>query len=247
VGFLFAMLFFATVREPARTGRVREIEPRTESLLEGLGQLLRLRSFLALVATAMLMGLNIFAASIWVPTFLQRVHGLSLAEVASTIGPIRGVFGIAGVLFGGFAIDRLIRRSGRWRIIIPALACLLLGPVEVVFLLAEPSWLWLAAYAASAFLTLVHQGPVFALVLEVVPARLRAVAIATLLLCSALLGQAVGPLLVGIANDALAPALGSQAIRYSLLIIAVTAMLAGVAILLAGKWIKDDLDPATRS
>jgi MFS family permease len=247
VGFLFAMLFFATVREPARTGRVREIEPRTESLLEGLGQLLRLRSFLALVATAMLMGLNIFAASIWVPTFLQRVHGLSLAEVASTIGPIRGVFGIAGVLLGGFTIDRLIRRSGRWRIIIPALACLLLGPVEVVFLLAEPSWLWLAAYAASAFLTLVHQGPVFALVLEVVPARLRAVAIATLLLCSALLGQAVGPLLVGIANDALAPALGPQAIRYSLLIIAVTAMLAGVAILLAGKWIKDDLDPATRS
>jgi MFS family permease len=245
-GLLLAVAFFVTVREPARTGRVPELEPASESLLAGLGQLLRLRSYLALVATAMLMGLNVFAASIWIPTFLQRVHGLSLAEVASTIGPIRGVFGIAGVLLGGFAIDRLIRRNGRWRITIPAMACLLLGPVEVVFLLAEPSWLWLAAYAASAFLTLVHQGPVFALVLEVVPARLRAVAIATLLLCSALLGQAVGPLLVGMANDALAPALGPEAIRYSLLIIAVTAMLAGVAILLAGKWIEDDLKPAIR-
>jgi MFS family permease len=245
-GLLLAVAFFVTVREPARTGRVPELEPASESLLAGLGQLLRLRSYLALVATAMLMGLNVFAASIWIPTFLQRVHGLSLAEVASTIGPIRGVFGIAGVLLGGFAIDRLIRRNGRWRITIPAMACLLLGPVEVVFLLAEPSWLWLAAYAASAFLTLVHQVPVFALVLEVVPARLRAVAIATLLLCSALLGQAVGPLLVGMANDALAPALGPEAIRYSLLIIAVTAMLAGVAILLAGRWIEDDLKPAIR-
>nr|WP_166179701.1 MFS transporter [Altererythrobacter segetis] len=245
-GLVFAVVFLATVREPARTSRAREAKPEFESLLAGLGQLLRLRSYLALVATAMLMGLNVFAASIWIPTFLQRVHGLSLAEVASTIGPIRGVFGIAGVLLGGFAIDRLIRRNGRWRITIPAIACLLLGPVEVVFLLADPSWLWLAAYAASAFLTLVHQGPVFALVLEVVPARLRALAVATLLLCSALLGQAVGPLLVGMANDALAPALGPQAIRYSLLIIAVTAMLAGVAILLAGRWIEDDLEPAIR-
>jgi MFS family permease len=245
-GLLFAIIFFATVREPARTGCTRELQPASESLFAGLRQLLRLRSYLALVATAMLMGLNVFAASIWIPTFLQRVHGLSLAEVASTIGPIRGVFGIAGVLLGGFAIDRLIRRNGRWRITIPAMACLLLGPVEVVFLLAEPSSLWLAAYAASAFLTLVHQGPVFALVLEVVPARLRAVAIATLLLCSALLGQAVGPLLVGMANDALAPALGAEAIRYSLLIIAATAMLAGVTILLAGKWIEGDLEPAVR-
>lgn len=245
-GLLLAIAFFVTVPEPARTGRIRELEPASESLLAGLRQLLRLRGYLALVATAMLMGLNVFAASIWIPTFLQRVHGLSLAEVASTIGPIRGVFGIVGVLLGGFAIDRLIRRNSRWRITIPAVACLLLGPVEVAFLLAEPSWLWLGAYAASAFLTLVHQGPVFALVLEVVPARLRAMAIATLLLFSALLGQAVGPLLVGIANDALAPTLGPQAIRYSLLIIAVTPVLAGVAILVAGKWIEHDLEPAIR-
>lgn len=244
-GLVLSAVFFLTVPEPKRTGVSPEREPAGGSLLADLRELLRLRGYLALVTTAMLMGLNVFAASVWTPTFLQRVHGLSLAEVASTIGPIRGMFGVAGVLLGGFAIDRLTRRAAHWRVTIPAAACLLLGPVEVVFLLSDSYWLWLAAFAASSFLMLVHQGPLFALIMEVVPARLRALAIAALLLCSALLGQAVGPLVVGAANDALAPTLGPQAIRYSLLVIAVTAVLAGFCILLAGKWIaRDELKSA---
>lgn len=243
-GLALSIAFFATVREPERTGERPNSAADADTLLGGLRQLARLRSYLALVVTAMLMGLNVFAASVWTPMFLHRVHHLSLAEIASTIGPIRGVFGMAGVLAGGFAIDRLIRRAGHWRVTIPAAACLLLGPVEVVFLMTDTPWLWLAALAASAFLTLMHQGPLFAIVMEVVPAQLRALAIASLLLCSALLGQAVGPLVVGAANDALAPTLGAEAIRYSMLVIAVTAVLAGGAILLAGRWIERDAERA---
>jgi cadmium resistance protein CadD (predicted permease) len=52
-------------------------------------------------------------------------------------------------------------------------------------------------------------------------------------LFSRLLGQAAGPLIVGMANDALAPTIGDTAIRYSMLIIAVTAILAGVMIMLS--------------
>ncbi|MEO6040474.1 MAG: MFS transporter [Croceibacterium sp.] len=242
-GMLLSLLLVATVPEPQRKVPSQR-EAGGVPLWTGLALLLRMRGYLALVATATLMGLNVFAASVWTPTFLQRVHGLSLAEIASTIGPIRGVFGIAGVLAGGFAIDRLIRRAPHWRVTIPALACLLLGPAEAVFLMADRQSLWLAAFAASAFLTLVHQGPVFALVLEIVPARLRAVAIATLVLSSALLGQAIGPLVVGAINDALAPSLGPLAIRYSMLIIVVSAVLAGFTILTAGKWIEEDSRPA---
>ena len=128
---------------------------------------------LYLLAASTFMGLNAFAASVWTPSFLERVHGLSIGTIASIIGPTKGLFGLAGVLTGGFLIDRLIRRSPHWRVTLPALACLLLAPVEVVFLLAEPQWLWIAAFAASAFLTLIHQGPLFALVMEVVSSRVR--------------------------------------------------------------------------
>jgi len=242
-GIILAALFVLTVREPERRGSVTTAEARAlrnpRTLFADLAFLFRSPAYLYLLAASTFMGLNVFAASVWTPTFLERVHGLDLATIASIIGPTRGLFGLAGVLTGGFLIDRLMRRSPHWRVTLPGAACLLLAPVEVAFLLAEPQWLWIAAFAASAFLTLVHQGPLFALVMEVATSRMRALAIATLVLFSGLLGQAAGPLIVGMANDALAASVGVTAIRYSMLIIAVTAVLAGAMILLAGRHLEN--------
>lgn len=238
-GIVLAVVFFLTVREPKRTGASAEVETRPardpRSLFADLGLLVRSPAYLRLLAASTFMGLNVFAASVWTPTFLERVHGLSMGTIASIIGPIRGVFGLTGVLIGGFLIDRLIRGAPHWRVTLPALACLLLAPVEVIFLLAEAQWLWMAAFAMSAFFTLIHQGPLFALVMEVVPARMRALSIATLVLFSGLLGQAAGPLIVGMANDALGPTMGATSIRYSMMVIALTAALAGLMILSAGR------------
>jgi MFS family permease len=238
-GIVLALIFFLTVREPKRTGLVAETDGRAlrdpRSIFHDLGFLFRSPAYLYLLAASTFMGLNVFAVSVWTPTFLERVHGLNMATIASIIGPIRGVFGLAGVLIGGFLIDRLMRRSPHWRVTLPALACLLLAPVEVVFLLSDVQWLWMSAFAASAFLTLIHQGPLFALVMEVASSRMRALAIATLVLFSGLLGQAAGPLIVGMLNDALGPTVGVTAIRYSMLIIAVTAVIAGSMIMLAAR------------
>jgi MFS family permease len=54
---------------------------------------------------------------------------------------------------------------------------------------------------------------------------MRAVAVAVVVLCTGLLGQVLGPLLVGILNDALAPIHGEAAIRYSLLVVAACMVL----------------------
>ena len=242
-GMLLALTFFLTVREPERTESVTAAEARAlrnpRTLFADLALLVRSPAYLYLLAASTFMGLNAFAASVWAPSFLERVHGLSIGAIASIIGPTKGLFGLAGVLTGGFLIDRLMRRSPHWRVTLPALACLMLAPVEVVFLLAEPQWLWIAAFAASAFLTLIHQGPLFALVMEVVSSRMRALAIATLVLFSGLFGQAAGPLIVGKMNDLLMPTVGVTAIRYSMLIIAVTAVLAAAMIYLAGRHLEN--------
>jgi hypothetical protein len=63
----------------------------------------------------------------WTPTFFSRVHHMGLAEIAGTIGPTRGFIGAAGVLCGGLLIDRLPASRIRWRLAVPALACLLAG------------------------------------------------------------------------------------------------------------------------
>jgi len=241
-GVALALLFVITVREPKRGAAERRGSAHAEraGLGETLAFLLRSRAYLAMVAGATFMGLNVFAAGVWIPSFLERVHGLNIAEVASVVGPMRGIFGAAGVILGGLAIDRLGRRAAHWRISLPAIACLLTGPVELVFLLVDAKPVWLAAFAASSFLTLVHQGPIFAAVMSVARVRMRAVAVSVLLFCSALLGQAAGPLLVGMANDWLAPTLGDMAIRYSLLIIAFTATMGGLMFWIAGRFIEAD-------
>ncbi len=240
-GAALALLFVATVKEPAR-GRT-EVHKGAADIAhigETLRFLLRSRAYLALVAAATFMGLNVFAASVWSPTFLARVHGMGMAEIAATIGPLRGGFGFAGVFLGGLAVDRLARRARHWRVTLPALACLLAAPAELFFLLGDSRTLWMAGFAASAFLTLVHQGPLFALVMSIARVRMRAVAIAILLLSTSLLGLAVGPFVVGVLNDMLAPSLGVMAIRYSLLVIVVSALAGGGMLLLAGHYIEAD-------
>lgn len=237
-GTALAAVFALSVREPQRGRR----EPRAAlvpqtGLPATLRYLLRSRTYLALLATGTFMGLNVFAASVWTPTFLHRVHGMQMAEVAAVIGPLRGLFGFGGVLLGGIAVDRLMRLAPHWRVTLPAIACLLTAPAELLFLLSDSRAVWIGAFAASSFLVLVHQGPLYALVVGIAGLRRRAVAIAVLLLCSALLGQAVGPFLVGALNDWLAPVLGEGAIRYSMLVIVVSAVAAGVSLLIAARYV----------
>ncbi len=241
-GMALSLIFLFTVREPqrgaadgAKTSRA-VAEQEKQPFWESVRELLKSRAYLALVAGATLMGLNVFASSVWSPTFLTRVHGLTLVQVAATIGPIRGVCGIAGVLLGGMVIDRMGRRSPHWRMTLPAIACILVGPAEALFALSDSQAVWLGAFAVSGFLVLIHQGPVFAGVMAVADVRIRAVATSILLFCSAMFGQAVGPLMVGATNDFLEPSLGEAlAIRYSMSMVAITAVLGGVCFLIAGR------------
>lgn len=241
-GILLALVFVLMVREPVR-GQSEAIAPRAarEPVWATVRFLLGSRSYLALVATATFMGLNVFAAGIWIPTFLQRVHGMTIAETAALIGPLRGVFGLSGVLLGGLAIDRLIRRWPHWRTTLPAISCFLVVPVELAFLLSNSRAVWVAAFASSSFLVLVHQGPLFAMVMSVSRVRMRAVAVSMLVLCSALLGQASGPAIIGALNDGLAPSLGQDAIRFSLLVIVASAFAAGICLLIAGRHLEADI------
>jgi len=244
-GLVLALVFYLTVREPVRGAQ--EAKPgaiAAEDFRPTLRFLAGSRTYVLLLAGVTLMGANIFAAGTWTPTFLNRVHAMGVAEVAASIGPVRGLLGAVGILAGGFVIDRLIPARARWRIRLPALACILAGPAEALFLLGDAHWLWMLGFGLTSFFTLLHQGPIYAATMDVARVRMRALAIAILLFCASLLGQVVGPLAVGILNDALQPSFGAQAIRYSLLIIAVTPILAGMCFWAAASHYVADMERA---
>jgi MFS family permease len=227
-GVLLALLFVLTVPEPARGGRDGiDASAKASSLSETVRFLLGSPAYLLLVAGMTFMSASLYGTAAWAPTFLSRVHGMSLGEVASTIGPVRGVLGALGILAGGLLIDRLGRSSPRMRVRIPAIACFIAGPSEALFLLSDPTWLWMIGFASSSFFILVFQGPVFALAISLVRPPMRAVATAIMVFTSALLGQAFGPLIVGVLNDLMQPTLGNEAVRFSLLVGALTPLVAG--------------------
>lgn len=228
-GVVTAALLLLTVREPARRS------PRPTTALTSAGALPRdLRALFAsqcfvwIFAGVTLMGANVWAAGAWTPTFFARVHHMGIAAVAGTIGPIRGIVGATGILAGGALIDRLPNARLSWRVALPAVACALAGPAEALFLLGESRAAWLGGFALSSFLTLIHQGPIYAAVMNIVDDRRRALSVAVILLGAGLIGNVIGPSAVGVLNDLLAPRFGETAIRYSMLLIAVTPVLAGL-------------------
>ena len=227
-GVVLALVLMLTVAEPKRLTPPPPRIGLSRSLFGDLAALFSNRCFAWIFAGVTLMGANVWAAGAWTPTFFTRVHHLSVSEVANIIGPTRGVIGLAGILLGGVLIDRLPKERVFWRVGIPAVACLLAGPAEALFLLGNSYPAWVGGFALSSFFTLIHQAPIFAAVANVVGDRRRALGISVVLLGASLIGNAAGPTAVGVLNDVLAPRLGDAAIRYSMLIIAATPVLAAL-------------------
>jgi hypothetical protein len=73
---------------------------------------------------------------------------------------------------------------------------------------------------------------------------MRAVSIAIFLLCVNLVGQIIGPLVVGSLNDVLKPVYGDLAIRYSMLFGAFCALPAGILIMLGTPFYAADVKRA---
>jgi MFS family permease len=238
---LLGLLFFFTVKEPERGAKeARKSSLENASLGETIRFLMKSRTYLLLLGAVTFMGANLFAATVWVPTFLARVHGLSMGEIASTLGPLRGVLGAIGILAGGVLIDRWGRRDERNRLRIPALACILVAPAEVLFLLGTTRAEWVFGYGLTSFFTVIYQWPSFAVAMNMAKVRMRAMSSAIVAFFSSLVGQVVGPFLIGLFNDLLEPRFGELAIRYSMLILAVTAVIAGLLFWLAARTIVAD-------
>ena len=232
-GLLLALLLILTVREPQRTTPPPAPLPLARSLLGDLAALFSNRCFAWIFAGVTLMGANVWASGAWTPSFFTRVHHLGVRDAANIIGPTRGFIGLFGILIGGVLIDRLPRKRIYWRVALPAIACLFAGPAEALFLLGDSRLAWLVGFALSSFFMLIHQAPIFAAVVNIVGERRRALATSVVLLGASLIGDAVGPTMVGVLNDLLAPRFGDEAIRYSLLIVAVTPVLAALCFLRA--------------
>jgi MFS family permease len=232
-GLVFAALFFLTVREPPRRRPDGEKQPARVPMIGAIAILGRLPAYLWLLAGASFMGGALYAMGTWMTTMLVRVHGFTIVEVASVVTPLGGIVGVLGIVGSGLLADRLGRRDPRWRLWIPAAACLVSVPGYVAFLLGDVWAVWVGGLAVVLALQAAYQGPTFAAVIAMAPEGMKAVSISIVVLFTGLVGQVFGPLAVGVLNDGLAASQGEDAIRYSLLVVALCTLLGGLCFLAA--------------
>lgn len=213
--------------------------PMRRTPLAGFG-LLAMRSFLLIVIASAFIGIGGYAQSAFSIAFLMRSHGLPLGEVSMAYGLASGLINIVGVLGAGVLADRLSRRDARWSLWLVVCLVALFVPCTVAALLVGHAATSVVLLALSGLIGAAYLPPVVAAIQRLVPADMRATASAVLMLFTALAGG-LGPLMVGMASDALAPSLGDHALGRALLLVPVTQVLAGVFYLLAARHLEGDI------
>ncbi len=203
-GLLLALLMLVVVREPKRGGLdAKSIAQQVPPVSLGRAILLFVGDR-TLMLTAVGAGLSSFVGYgllAWNPSFLERVKGMSLGEIASTYSIVLGVTGVVGTLGAGWLVDRLGDRDRRWYCWLPALAFLIELPVFAGFLWAPGRALSLFFLTILALLGTAYLAPALALVQNASPPERRSVAGATLLFLLNLIGLGGGPLFIGRISD----------------------------------------------
>ncbi len=124
---------------------------------------------------------------------------------------------------------------------VPALGSIASCPLSILFLFMPTPTTAFACLAPASFLIGLAVPGMHAVTQNLARPSMRSLASAINLLVLSLIGTGLGPTLVGILNDRLAPRLQAESIRYSLLIIALTSIWSGIHKLLSARTLRQDL------
>ncbi len=137
----------------------------------------------------------------WFPTFLSRFRGMNIAEAGSITGTATVVGGLAGTLCGGLLADWLKRKTKSPYL---ALSCLSMIPAAgfaILALTAGSRMVIGAAILLAQFFLWFYNGPINAIIVNSVPAEMRARAVSMSILSIHLLGDAISPSMIGAISD----------------------------------------------
>ncbi len=137
----------------------------------------------------------------WGPTFMTRTFGLTAGASAALLGKWGLIAGVAGVLVGGIFADWLGRYTSRARVITVAIGLLLGGPLAIWLMTVRDLELFVPLFVLAFFLLSWYNGPLMAVIFDVVPARIGATVSGAYLLFIHLAGDAIAFPLVGSLSD----------------------------------------------
>jgi len=240
-GVLLALLVRFTLPEP-RLQQASASQPVAPAFKTVLVTLWQQRTFVHIVKAfvmAYVFGAGIF---IWMPTFFIRSHGMSIAEIGTWLAITSGVCGILGTYLGGELASRLAAHKESLQMRAASVLFALSSLLYVAAFLVPNKYLALVCIASVTFVGGLKSSWVFSSLQSLIPSQMRSVAVALVFLLANLIGGGVGPLLTGVMSDVLVPTLGSDSLRYALLLLSPGYCWVAYHYWQAGKTIEVDID-----
>lgn len=168
-----------------------------------------------------------YGMTIWAPSLLTRVHGMSLGSVGKTAGLSMLVGGLLGTLLGGYGADRWAAKRKGGRMLFTALGAVGAVPFWLGFLLASDLRPALGCYFFLTGFGLMWLGPAAAVVHDLVGPELRGLGVAVYFFIVNAVGLGLGPPLIGAITDHLGD---PSRLRYSLLLCPLACAAAGLVL-----------------
>ena len=222
-GILLAGVVRFTLKEPPRGYSELHLQHKAQKLKAPpfrlvAGFMLNNQILRNIVIGGALMAFSGYAAVIWVPTYLVRIHGLGTGVAGTWLALAIGIGGALGIYLSGRVADTLAARLGpHWPAWVVGIANAITLPfLYLTFVAATPEQA-IAAYIIPAALGTVYVACGFAIIQNVTPLEMRSVSAAINLFITNIVGLGAGPAFVGFMSDQFEPAFGNDALRYAML------------------------------
>jgi MFS family permease len=246
---------------PYTLGQVAEIEEPHQAIhissnvFSQFGMLLRIKTLVVLIIMQIfaffVLGVNL----VFLPTYLQQldIFGLSSGQAGLYSGAVIVMAGIVGTVLGGYMADWLNRRHQGARVLVCGIGFLLSAPSFALAITTHNFKVFSVFFIVTTILLTLYTGPSTAATQDVVPAILRASAVAVSLFLAHLLGDAIAPTLVGVLASAFDPThgqhfahnVGGQDLARALLFTCTPALLiAGLVGIFGARWMRADVATA---
>jgi len=202
-GLLIALLVFFTVKEPPRGYSDPPGAQRVEkaSIAETMKELASKPTFWTMSLGAALVAFVGYGLFGFQAPMMQRLHGMSPGDFQLQYGVPLALISAVGTFLGGFLTEKLTPRSGTAVAWIPAAGVLIAIPLYIGGFYMAPGLPQLAVWGLGAMFHYSYLGAQYTIGQGVVSQRSRASAIAILLFIIALIGNGLGPQIVGILSD----------------------------------------------
>ena len=212
-GVLLAFLLYFIPEPPLGQFDGKEEKPE-RSTVKGL---IHNRAFLTATLGMAMMTFALGGLQVWMPTFLQRVHGYSVLDSNIIFAISTVTNGIVASLLGGWISDRLLRRTKAAHYLVSAVSLALGIPAMYLALFADGKVMIAGIFVAEFFL-LLNTGPLNAAVINSVGPHIRAMALAVNIFIFHLLGDVPSAWLIGYVSDkySLQAAVGAPVVAIAL-------------------------------